>query len=627
MLNINLRLENILCKNRLVSMSTIKEELNIKKNSSFIRLLMSELLNKLKELDYSTENFDLNYYFRLLNYTKVTNEEEFVILEEYIRKINQVINEKMDIFNRENNVIAQLLHLLHEQINILVVETKLGLIEYKPLKLPAVAPKTLRKIVCDLIFKFRNYDYLAIIFKNYTEVSNIKIKNQTIIFKLLELYIKDSRNRDFYAKTITMFLTSKNFVLSLEEKKLLLKKIAEIIDNHFLNKDEFIFMKEILFSIEGSNHDLERISMLNERYDINSVNSRKIISYQDKNIIDMRNERIITIDSNGAEILDDALSFKKNSDGTYELGIYITNLSPIAKGSKLDIHAYHQFSAIYLPDRVLHLFPEPMLKKNFSLTKGNHQVMAFVFHFTQKYELIDCQINEALINIDQNFNHIDVHSLLQDKNSEYYPMIKMILEFSEAINDTFSSIDKYHTIKTIIKELKDVCPEIPEKFMDTPGSRIVTANMIFLNQYLANYFFKNKLPFIYRVNEFEKDDEVLKLLLKAYKQDREVKKLLSSLLILYKKSAYSSDNRGHKGLGLPAYTQVTSPARLYVSLYIQRMLHDLFVLKMSQSEYIDKYHNVEADAINFTNAQERNREYIIEYTKLCKRLRIGLDKN
>ena len=76
---------------------------------------------------------------------------------------------------------------------------------------------------------------------------------------------------------------------------------------------------------------------------------------------------------------------------------------------------------------------------------------------------------------------------------------------------------------------------------------------------------------------------------------------------------------GHMGLGLEAYCKATNPIRMYVSLYIQRMLDDLFINGFSKDQYLEKYQDVSNVAKEFSDLQDRNREYTLAYTRLKKR--------
>ena len=618
----NIVVDSIVRKSRIMPTSSIMSELKIGKNSALIKFLMYYLLSTIEETDYSTELSDNIEVLRVLKYINPNSESEFKIIEEYIKKIRELIQEKKILF-ANNKSLFDFFEILEEKIGSFLIETRFEMINVKDKigKVPNVDDKNLRSIICDYIFKYRDYGHLSMIMGFYPNACNIKSNNKTIIIKILKNYFSKPNERDFLSKVITLFISNVNFSVTEEEKKEICDLCAKY--SFVLKLKDLIFVKEIITTL-GIKQEInaeEKLNLLKKRFgieDLSGINFR--MSYETFPV-NMTDRSVLTIDCADTLIRDDAFSIEIKDDGSYELGLYITDVSSIKAGSPVDIYAFNHFSTIYTKDTWLPMIHEPLVY-DFSLDKGLRRVMAFTFRFSSNFELIDCEIASALIKVRQNLSYADSLELLTI-GGELYPTLRNALDLSEAIGDSLGTIDKYHHLKEIVRELVGSVNEIPEKYLDTPGNRIITTFAVFLNNYIATLFYKSGLPFIYRVNELESNDNI-QVQLKKYHRDKAICDVLKSIQTLYKTSTFSSVNIGHKGLGLTAYTQATNPARLYPSLLIQRMLMDLFIYKIPADEYIKKYNNVEGYAKEFTALQQRNYNFTNEYNKLCRRL--NLDK-
>ena len=97
-----LSIENIVIKNRLMSLETIKKELKISKNTSLIRFLVDFLKKKISEINLSSDLDDLRFVYKVLNYIKPRNEEEFLIVEKELKSVLELIYNKEKIFDENN---------------------------------------------------------------------------------------------------------------------------------------------------------------------------------------------------------------------------------------------------------------------------------------------------------------------------------------------------------------------------------------------------------------------------------------------------------------------------------------------------------------------------------------------
>ena len=80
---------------------------------------------------------DLRFVYKVLNYIKPRNEEEFLIVEKELKSVLELIYNKEKIFD-ENNPLNEYLKTLEEYIQVFLIETKLSLSETKTKPLPAL---------------------------------------------------------------------------------------------------------------------------------------------------------------------------------------------------------------------------------------------------------------------------------------------------------------------------------------------------------------------------------------------------------------------------------------------------------------------------------------------------------
>ena len=92
---------------------------------------------------------------------------------------------------------------------------------------------------------------------------------------------------------------------------------------------------------------------------------------------DLRSYRIFTIDPPTAKDLDDALHITKLSDGTYEIGVHIADVSYfLEEGTPLDDEAKKRATSTYLVQKVIPMLP-PILCEQLCSLNPNVDRLAF----------------------------------------------------------------------------------------------------------------------------------------------------------------------------------------------------------------------------------------------------------
>ena len=96
----------------------------------------------------------------------------------------------------------------------------------------------------------------------------------------------------------------------------------------------------------------------------------------------MRKDRVFTIDPESAKDFDDALSIKKNEDGTYDVSVHIADVSHFVKpNTALDRDARKRATSVYLIQRAVPMLPPALCEQICSLVPHQER-LAFTVTFT-----------------------------------------------------------------------------------------------------------------------------------------------------------------------------------------------------------------------------------------------------
>lgn len=99
-----------------------------------------------------------------------------------------------------------------------------------------------------------------------------------------------------------------------------------------------------------------------------------------KKRVDLRSKRIFTIDPITAKDLDDALSVDKISEGVYEIGVHIADVSFfVEENSQLDTEARLRCTSVYFVHEVIPMLPRLLCERLCSLNPAVDRLSYSVF--------------------------------------------------------------------------------------------------------------------------------------------------------------------------------------------------------------------------------------------------------
>ncbi|MFG6394883.1 MAG: ribonuclease R [Lachnospiraceae bacterium] len=325
---------------------------------------------------------------------------------------------------------------------------------------------------------------------------------------------------------------------------------------------------------------------------------------------DYRDLQTVTIDGEDAKDLDDAITLSREGD-IYRLGVHIADVTHyVRENSPLDKEALKRGTSVYLVDRVIPMLPHKLSNGICSLNQGEDRLaLSCIMDINQSGEIISHKIEETVINVDRRMSYTSVNKIIeledkeeQEKYKEFIPMFSLMYEVADILRKRRfkrGSVDFDFPESKIILDEKGKPLEIKE-YERNNAHRIIEEFMLAANQTVAEEYFWQELPFVYRVHDTPDSEKILQLgifvnnfgyILKTGTNDdihpKEIQKLLNSVkgkpeealisklaLRSMKQAKYSVNCGGHFGLAMKYYCHFTSPIRRYPDLQIHRIIKE-----------------------------------------------------
>ncbi len=325
--------------------------------------------------------------------------------------------------------------------------------------------------------------------------------------------------------------------------------------------------------------------------------------------LDLRHLQTVTIDGEDAKDLDDAITLTKEGD-IYKLGVHIADVSNyVTEGSPLDKQAIKRGTSVYLVDRVIPMIPHKLSNGICSLNAGcDRLALSCIMDIDEKGNVIGHRIAETVINVDKRMTYTSVKKIVEDHDEEemkqyeeFVPMFEEMLVLANILREKRrkrGSIDfDFPESKIIVG--KDGRPTDIMPYERNKATKIIEDFMLIANETVAQDFFWQELPFVYRSHENPDVEKIEKLSIfinnfgytMRVGQDeihpKELQKLLIKIdgtpeealisrltLRSMKQAKYTTTCDGHFGLATKYYCHFTSPIRRYPDLQIHRIIKE-----------------------------------------------------
>ena len=290
---------------------------------------------------------------------------------------------------------------------------------------------------------------------------------------------------------------------------------------------------------------------------------------------DLTGLNTMTIDSNGARDLDDAISIKSLAGGRWQVGLHITDVAAfVTPGSTLDDEARTRGSSIYLPEGKYPMLPAELSEGLLSLTPGEVKpALSFLATLEKDGQVSDYSLVGSLIRVNRQLSFAEADQHLDDDSDlvDLWDLAQALIARREAQGGMNLNIPKLN-----VYFLPDGALGVGLTQWDTPAKTIVGELMILANYLAADLLHKNGYPCPYRYQEKPRRPDSTETAA-AQQAGNEDMQLALSLAARRRtgRSGLSFAPAVHHGLGLPVYTAFTAPMRRYVDLLVARQLRSL----------------------------------------------------
>ena len=335
--------------------------------------------------------------------------------------------------------------------------------------------------------------------------------------------------------------------------------------------------------------------------------------------MDLRALPIFTIDSAETKDIDDAISLTRTSDGGFELGVHIADVSNYVKpGTELDNEAFSRATSVYYADQVVPMLPKALSNGICSLNE-NELRLAFscLMRLDKEGNLTDYRFVKSIIRSRVKGVYSEINALLAgtadaEIKAKYadvidqLPAMKELYGHRARLRKERGCMDiESGEVKLILDE-NGRCIDVKKRTSGESES-MIEEFMLLANQCAAHFARVKQIPFIYRVHEEPNAEKLERLhaLLQAcgindhFAKDVPTPKELSAILEgvrgtpyeqiintgmlrCMSKALYEEKPKGHYGLVLKDYAHFTSPIRRYPDLAIHRIMTDM--LKGTEKE-------------------------------------------
>ena len=316
---------------------------------------------------------------------------------------------------------------------------------------------------------------------------------------------------------------------------------------------------------------------------------------------DLRDTTCFTIDPESAKDFDDAVSIRQLDNGLFELGVHIADVSYyVQPDDPIDKEAWERGTSVYLVDTVLPMLPEALSNSLCSLVPNEPRLaMSVLAQLDSTGAVHGVDICESVIKSNRRFTYQEVEEIINGKDDPLASQIHLLHLLTLTLHsrrEEGGSVDLDLSTPQIRVDENGVPISVrPSERLSS--NRLIEECMLVANRLIAEHLEENKnLPGVFRIHDEPAESDVQTLVktlrdlgipyktgddieaqdyrnILSFIQNFEFRDLIETVAMkALKKAVYSTENRGHFGLAMDAYTHFTSPIRRYPDLVVHRLV-------------------------------------------------------
>jgi exoribonuclease-2 len=292
---------------------------------------------------------------------------------------------------------------------------------------------------------------------------------------------------------------------------------------------------------------------------------KRVVAYSPSDLDreDLQTLKTFTIDSPHTRDLDDALSLERFPGG-YQVGVHIADVSSVVPiGSPSDVEAAHRGTSIYLPEERIPMFPLEISEDVCSLKESAvRPAVSLLLALSEQGKILGQRFTLAWIRVHRRLSYEEADEIVKEANETLGWLYGVARTWRKERARRGALLLPLPEVAIHVDKQGKIVLERRDR--ESPAQIMVSEMMIQANWLVAQRLHMSSIPCIYRT-QGEPRENIIENQMGDLFLNYQQRKLLS-------RAEFQLEPGVHHGLGVEAYTTVTSPIRRYVDLLMQRQL-------------------------------------------------------